>query len=333
MKFSNVDKFVLFGGGFLLYYFSKILTDNKINHDLIIGPRHQKEIVAENKTLIKLLGKNKNIFKITNLTSEFLKKYKKDKKTVFVSFSSPWIFKNKDIKEIFKNKLINSHGSRLPQNRGGGGFSWRILCQNKLGYCALHHVDSKVDTGKILLIEEFTFPYKLCRPHEYISFQNEQEKIFLNKFLKKIQRKEIFKTIDQPEYLSSYFPRLSTDDNGWIDWSYKINDLFNFICAFDEPFDGASTYYKNQIVKIKNVNLTKSDQPFHPFQYGLIYRKTEKFALVACKEGSLIVSKIFNTKGKNIFNNLKVGDRFFTPLIKLDSAKKRFYFNSKGKKI
>ena len=78
------------------------------------------------------------------------------------------------------------------------------------------------------------------------------------------------------------------------------------------------------------MNLTKSDQPFHPFQYGLIYRKTEKFALVACKEGSLIVSKIFNTKEKNIFNNLKVGDRFFTPLKKLDSAKKRFYFNSKG---
>ena len=95
--------------------------------------------------------------------------------------------------------------------------------------------------------------------------------------MKRIIKNQDFNLISQPQYLSTYFPRLSTNDNGWIDWSLKIESLFNFISAFDDPYQGARTYYKKEPVRLKNVNLTKSDQIFHPYQYGIIYRKSKNF--------------------------------------------------------
>ena len=46
-----------------------------------------------------------------------------------LSFGSPFIF-IKDIDD-FGGKLINSHGAPLPDFKGGGGSSWRILQRDK----------------------------------------------------------------------------------------------------------------------------------------------------------------------------------------------------------
>ena len=52
-------------------------------------------------------------------------------KTIGLSFGAAWIFKKQFINR-FHGKLLNLHGSRLPQNRGGGGFSWRIMRGERL---------------------------------------------------------------------------------------------------------------------------------------------------------------------------------------------------------
>lgn len=334
MRFGKIKKIVLIGGGYLLYHFAKE-SKKKFKIDIIIGPRHKNQKIIGNNTLaslVKNLGKN---YFIKDLNESFLKKnYSNISETLFLSFDSPWIFKKDLIKKYFFNKLINSHSTRLPQNRGGGGFSWRILNQDKLGFCSLHLIDSnKIDSGDIIMVDEFIFPYNLSKPFEYEKFQLEKEIKFQEEFLKRIIKNHDFNLISQPQYLSTYFPRLSTNDNGWIDWSLKIESLFNFISAFDDPYQGARTYYKREPVRLKNVNLTKSDQIFHPYQYGIIYRKSKDFFLVGCNQGSLIVTNIFNKKGRNIFKDINVGDRLFTPLNKLDSSKDRVYYDSKGKKI
>ncbi len=333
MKFGKIKKIVLIGGGYLLYHFAKE-SKKKFDIDIIMGPRHKNQKILENKTLgslVKNLGKNHFI---KDLNEKFIKKnYNNNDGLLFLSFDSPWIFNKKIVKKYFFNRLINSHSTRLPQNRGGGGFSWRILNQDKLGFCSLHLIDSdKIDSGDIIMVDEFIFPYKLSKPIEYEEFQQKKEFEFQKKFLKKIQKNQEFKLISQPNYLSTYFPRLSTNDNGWIDWSLKIESLFNFISAFDNPYQGASTYYKKKLVRLKNVNLTKSDQIFHPYQYGIIYRKSKDFFLVGCNQGSLIVTEMLDKNGKNIFTDTRVGDRLFTPLNKLDSSKDRIYYDSKGKK-
>ena len=234
---------------------------------------------------------------------------------------------------MFKNKLINSHSTRLPQNRGGGGFSWRILNQEKFGICLIHLIsEEEIDKGEIVLHKNFLFPHSLKKPLDYYSFQLKEEKNFLSEFLEKLLCKKSFDLIAQPEYLSTYFPRLSTNTNGWIDWSLKNIDLFNFICAFDDPYEGASTKYGSKKVRIKSVTWSRSDQIFHPYQYGMIYRKTEDWIVVAINSGSLIIEEVLNEKNENIINKLVVGNRFLTEQYLLESAKVRKFFTPLGLK-
>ena len=60
----------------------------------------------------------------------------------------------------------------------------------------------------------------------------------------------------------------------------------------------------------------------HIFQSGLIIRKTDKWCIVALKNGySLIIETVKSKKNINLMNNIKVGDRFWTPSKKIESAK------------
>ena len=64
-----------------------------------------------------------------------------------------------------------------------------------------------------------------------------------------------------------------------------------------------------------------NDGPFHPFQTGFIYRKGENTLFVAANEGTLIVNKVLDENGNDIIKEMKVGERFFTGMEHLESAK------------
>lgn len=334
MNFGKIEKFVLLGGGALIYHFAEILKKRNLKCITIVSSRHANEIIENNTKLEKLLKKKSIFNKVNSLNSKIIDKIVgSTKNTLFISFSSPWIFSNDLVKNVFKNKLINRHPSRLPFDKGAGGISWRMLNYDKFGVCLLHLInDNKIDEGEIIKFEEFIFPYGLKKPIDFIKYQIEKEKTFLNNFLNDVLKNKNFKLIGQPSYLSSYMPRLSTKENGWINWNYDITDLFAFICAFDDPYLGASTLLNNKEIKIKSVNFTKSEKKFHPFEYGLIYRKTKNWIVVACKNGSLIIEEVIDKKNDNILGKIKVGDRFITKNKNLEDAKKRFFFTPKGQK-
>ena len=103
-----------------------------------------------------------------------------------MSIGAAWIFKDYVIKDLFKKKLYNMHGTRLPQNRGGGGFSWQIMMGNRLGFCQLHLVDKGVDTGDIIKTEEFLYPPSCRIPKDYINLYREKNMHFITSFIKEI---------------------------------------------------------------------------------------------------------------------------------------------------
>ena len=67
---------------------------------------------------------------------------------------------------------------------------------------------------------------------------------------------------------------------------------------------------------------------------GIISRHDTNWLIVSTKDqNSLIVEIVNNNKGKNIISDLKVGDRFYSPIKNLENAKnKRIKYNSKGLK-
>lgn len=283
----------------------------KVNKSLKI-----KTIIVSSKKKFK--NNHKILFykksKFDNKFKKFVVDNCKKNRTLFISFSARWIFKKKDINDLFHNDLINFHNSRLPADAGGGGFSWRIMRNDRISNCLVHLIDENIDTGPIIHQDTSVFPINCRIP---IDFEN-YSKIKLIKFYKDLitdlKKGNEFKLINQSKTNRSYYPRINTDINGWINWDLNSNDLIYFINAFDDPYSGSSTYINNkQKVRIKQACLHGGELPNHPFMSGIIYRKTKKWIVVATSDkNSLIIEKVLDKRGKNIIDELKIGDRFYT---------------------
>jgi methionyl-tRNA formyltransferase len=131
-----------------------------------------------------------------------------------------------------------------------------------------------------------------------------------------------FETTTQPDYLSSYWPRLSTDVHGYIDWDWELPEIVRFTRAFSDPYDGAKTFVRGTEVRLKQCTDQYSDGTFHPFQTGILYRMHEDRAHIATTEGTLIAGRVLNEDGDSVLENLSVGDRLYTPTEQLERARK-----------
>lgn len=337
-KLDEVGPFndcLLLGGGKILSELSLWLKLEKIKVRVITSFRQSEEYVGGMKLHVFLDANNIDYLITKDIESNNVLNFiNHPKQTFFLSIGAAWIFKESVISNFFNNTLFNLHGSRLPQNRGGGGFSWQILTNNKFGFCVLHLVDKGVDTGNIIQFEEFLYPAACRIPTEYEKVYIEKNLSFLKSFIKSTNEKvNYFQHILQQEYFSSYWPRLNTEINGWIDWSLSALEIERFICAFDDPYDGAKTYINNTLVKLKSVMLSQQDGMFHSYQSGIIYRVNDNWICVSLKHYSLIIEKVYNDLGENIINQIQVGDRFFTPMNKIEFSKQRVVYTPKGLKL
>ena len=315
---------IFFGGGILLTKLIKITKSKKINLMVFTSVRHAKEKVSKKLSLENFLVKNKINFDITSkLKENKLKKYVKNNDCIGFSVGSAWIFK-KNIIDIFKSRIYNLHGADLPSDRGGGGFSWQILQGKTLGYSCLHKINEKIDDGDIIQTKRFNTK-KCNNPNDwqerYIKtstqiFRKNLSELFLNKIN---ARKQLKKN-------SIYWPRLDTEIHGWINWDWSTNEIKSFINAFGDPYPGAHTFINKKKIYLKNCKIKKKHN-FHPFQFGLIIKKSRSSILVSVRNGIIEVKNVFDEQ-KREFRKFKVGDRFFTPKKKLVNAlTKRVYFN------
>ena len=302
---------------------------------VVTSPRHSEEYLKGGLRLVDELNKLSVKHIITkDISSNEINKFLGDLSDAFcLSIGAAWIFKKDVLTELFKGRLFNLHGTRLPQNRGGGGFSWQILLGNRLGFCQLHLVDSGVDTGNLVKTKEFLFPASCRIPLDYQSIQFDENLKFVTGFFEEIWQKEItIETTKQLEYFSSYWPRLSTEEQAWIDWSENIISLERFICAFDKPYEGSKTLLNSKKVFIRSAMSDFGDQRFHSFQTGIIFRKSSNWLMVAANGGTLIVEELLDDNGLDLIRECRVGDRFFTPTSYLDSRYDRVVYTPEGKK-
>jgi methionyl-tRNA formyltransferase len=253
----------------------------------------------------------------------------KTKNALFVSFGSPWIFPQNIIKDVFMDRIINIHGTPLPKMRGGTIFSWQILTGQRTGMCLIHKMTDKIDQGPVIAYEEFIYPSFCRKPLDYIKVYEERNFEFVKRL---IEKNKIFpnQIFDQPEYLSSYLPRLKAEVHGWINWNWDLYELERFICAFDEPYAGARCKWRSKTVILKDVWAQSSDGYNHPFQYGNVYRNNGKWINVTVKEGELLICSIRDEHGAELIHKIKVGDRLYTLPKDLSKTIKRVIKSSQG---
>lgn len=251
---------------------------------------------------------------------------------IAISYGAPWILSSHTIENVFKNKILNIHGTHLPKYRGGTLFSWQILTGQRTGMCLIHQLTPQIDAGPIIAYKEFIYPASCRKPIDYIAVYEEKNIEFLIEFISNWNGWTT-QCIQQPEYLSSYFPRLLATIHGYINWEWDNLELERFILAFDEPYGGARCKLNDKTVIIRDVFAQQTDGYFHPFQYGTIYRNNGKWLTVATKNGELLICGVFNENGENIISQIKVGDRFYTTADDINQTKQRVVKTKTGLNI
>ena len=285
-----------------------------------------KSEIITSKSFKKKLNK-KFHFKIFDKIDDNFLKYIEQKynitNTLFLSFGARWIFSKKIIDRL-NGKLLNFHGSRLPLDAGGGSFSWRIMKNDRINNLLVHLVSENIDEGDIIFHKKNLFKRNDKLPSELKKKYLFDLELFYEEFLSKLKKKHKFEMLSQPDYLSTYYPRLDSKKDSWIDWTLPPFELERFINAFDDPFLGAKTKINNKVVNIKSVQLHGGETIPHKYMTGLIIRNDKKW-LVVCSSGNsyLIIEKVLNEKKKNIINEIKPGDRFYTPLKNLIYSKSK----------
>ena len=326
---ENLNSVVFLGQSDIFSELVKINNSLKLN-TLIITSSNQAKLI-EKKIDYKIFDKLDNKFK------DFIDKNIKVKDTIFVSLGARYIFKKDTIENFFSNNLVNFHGMRLPLDAGGGGFSWHIMREDRIDNQLVHLVDEGLDSGPIIDNHLSLFPKQCQIPIDFEVYRLKKFAEFYEQFLKQVRNGKYFELKPQIDYLGRYNPRLNTEIDGLINWDMNSNDLFNFINAFDEPYKGASTFLNNGNfgkLNLKKVHLHGGDSSNHPFMSGLVSRHDKKWIVVSTKsKHMLLIEEVLDKKGKNIIKDIKVGDRFYTPIEELEKSKKtRTIFNSKGLK-
>lgn len=331
-----IRRLLLLGGGDLLLRLAEVGRQRGLAVDVITSPDQSKErLPGAGRSLAAALRE-------IGIKPAVIAKFEQAKTaqligdtraTFALSVGARWIFRPDKLERWFGGKLLNLHGTRLPQNRGGGTWSWQILMGNRFGFCQLHLVDAGIDTGPIVVSEEFIYPAACRTPLDYMAYAADQYARLIGEFLDSMKaRPRTFTCVAQPEYLSTYWPRLETATHGWIDWRWDASLLERFICAFDEPYGGAQTLWNGRTVRLKRAFANREDQSFHPFQSGAVYRTNKRWLCIAAEGGSIVVEDLRDERGATVLADVRAGDAFTTPPDQLLKRTERIRYDARGLK-
>ena len=174
--------------------FSELIkVNNSLNLDtLIVTSSHQSKLI-DKKIDYKIFDTLDDKFK------KFINKNIKVKNTIFVSLGARYIFKKNTIQNFFLNNLVNFHGTRLPLDSGGGGYSWKIMREDRIDNQLVHFVNEGIDTGPIIDNSLSLFPKHCQIPVDFQIYSQEKFLDFYTKFLTRIKngKKIYFKTSNQ----------------------------------------------------------------------------------------------------------------------------------------
>ena len=92
----------------------------------------------------------------------------------------------------------------------------------------------------------------------------------------------------------------------WVDWSLNCKEIVLFINSFSDPYKCALALINNKRVFFQNAKKINNEN-FHSFQDSLIVRKYKKMIFVLTSNVLISIKDFFNSKGKNIFKDVKVG--------------------------
>jgi methionyl-tRNA formyltransferase len=269
----------------------------------------------------------KKIDSINSQLQSIKKKFGLKANNLMLLTNSIWKI-NKNLIDVFKNNIFNIHIGKFPFQIGAGGASWLKLVGAKLSSITIHEVTEEYDEGKVLIEKDFKLSENFSLLGYYSSVRK-IEKLAYKLFFNIVENKKKLKLKLKNKKDQVYMPRLNTKIHGFIDWSWDASEIVNFINAFSNPYQGATTFIKQKKFFLKNAIFNKSKLKFHPFQSGIVFNKNSKSLNIAAKNGFIKVNNVLDSKGRKInLNSIITGSRFFTSSFYLDQARSTSSFHS-----
>lgn len=305
---SKVKKIIFIGGNRFkedgpLLEFVDICIESNIPCEVISDQERSFYPTESKGTLSECLDERGiKLISIDKLSKEILRNYKEEGALIFC-VNCKWIFSSAMI-NMFPGRVFNYHNSALPEQRGASAHSWRLMQGINFTRLTIHEVSPEIDKGKIYLQDTIEFDESITNLTQSYQFISSREVRLFSKFLK-----SDLKPSDQLDGNTFYWPKLSTEVHGFINWSWSAKEIVAFCNAFDKPFAGASTFLKGSRVRFSNVVTSEEIYNFHPFQAGLIYRIIESDIYIATRQGGICVKEL---KLNNSIN-IREGLRFVTP--------------------
>jgi len=319
---GDVQNICFIGGGDQMLRTMEFARNLGFQVGAFLSERHAKELLKSGLTLAEGLSEQNLPFHVATSVDEVspAKLFKNPSRTLAVGMGPAWVFPLSVIQQ-FEAGAVNFNGIPLPQYMGGAHYTWQILNESRSGGCYIQEISTAVDKGLVLMGQNFDLPNKAKLPSDFFRWSDEEADRFLIGFIQRIKKKGIFQGVkfEQIEMDRTYFPRLSSSENGWIDWSWSGRHIALFCDAFSSPYPGAQTMCKNRRVFILKARLVPSPRgtTHHPFTCGLVSRKLNNKIFVAVSGGFLEVHE-WLVDGGGVINE---GDRLFTPQEQLERAR------------
>lgn len=326
-RIGNVDTIILFGGGKILIDFARESAERSLKTYVFAARRHLEEVIdpIAKVTLENCLKKNHiSYFEANDINSCAQLEAINTSSAIGIGLGETYTFSKKTI-GLFKGKLFDFMVINLPEYRGGAHFTWQILRSDRQGCWNIQIINEKMipavfDSGEIIKKKYYSIPESGRIPQDYFDIACQKGLELFKEFLGDIRANKGFRLCPLKESNSSFFPRLYTGKHGFINWAWDAEEIERFICAFDEPYDGATTFIDGKKAYLKDCRILKTTPGFHPFMSGLVYRKDKNCIFVAANKKTLIIRKVLDERKKNIINSIRLGQRFYTPFKFLDSA-------------
>lgn len=229
--------------------------------------------------------------------------------SIGLCFGPAWKF-SPAIRAAFSNRLIDFMSIPYPSYLGGAHISWARMNGEENWGCCLQLVtentkQGQVHDGDVILKEDFPFQE---------SKLEERYLHFLLSFMEKINNGDTFEPIPfvpTKNRQRFHLPRLNSELQGWIDWSWTGLEIYRFAHAFGAPYPGARTMTKeNDNIVLTPITL-KPKICSHPFMAGLVIDvKNDVYTIAARDYAFLAKSSV----------PLRVGQRLTTPDFELKCA-------------
>jgi methionyl-tRNA formyltransferase len=184
----------------------------------------------------------------------------------------------------------------------------------------LHALTPQIDDGEVIVEQMLETSSRVPNVEEARGQHDIALARVLESFFRLVDGFDVEDAVRVPDADRAYFPALSAERHGWVNWEWDGADIESFIRSFSRPYPGASTFHGQRRIRIFDAEFSASQAKRHPFAHGIVVDKMSG-ALVVCVRGGQLIIRGEDLAGVAT-NFITIGDRLFTPVEHLEEAKK-----------